>query len=229
MTQYTRPISSILTWLPYHRFIFQFTSPSFQINNLLQAHNELFKLISNPDYNRFDDKHLGYLSDYNFDSSPVKAKDNFTFFIVVWDIDENDFWDMDSILQFAAFLKAKGLKIVFVPAFNFAKQSTKRLLQELNIECIELLVHISQINASMMNKEKNFFIITISGNAEGFGSQNEIVISFAEDCKTAINVSNNKIEVCKQDFLCHKTLEIIFTKIKRSQMGFNTNQPYRVT
>ena len=218
LTEHTRPISSILAWLPYNRFIFQFTgrwSLTFQMNNLLQAHKELFKLISNPEYNRFEEKHLGHISDYKFNSNLVEAKDNFRVFIRIWGFESAEFWDMDSILKFASLLKTKGLKVVFVLPLTFAKESTRRFLQEFSIEYIEFLVHLQQMH--VLNEDKNVFFVTFSGDEDRIGSQNEIVISFTEDCKAAINVSKNKIEVCQQDFLWHKTLEIIFDKIKRSQ------------
>ena len=66
---------------------------------------------------------------------------------------------------------------------------------------IELLEPISQINALMKNKVKNYFIITIVRNAESFCSQNEIIISFSEDCKAAIHVDRNLIEVRRKDFM----------------------------
>ena len=199
---------SFLHWLPYYRFILHFAHPDSDGNvpdpiwRFLQTHRDLFKLISTPNHNRFDQKYLNELTEYNFNTEQLKKLNSNKLFIE-FDFPGLPYFEFDVILQFASLLKFKGLKIVFVapPAVIV------NLLYDLKIG------HISfdEFNEISYDHRRKVIQVARFDRFAG-GSKNDLIVIPKDACKEIIE-EEYLIEVCKEDFLLPHILERVFAKI----------------
>uniref|UniRef100_A0A7M5UM30 Uncharacterized protein n=1 Tax=Clytia hemisphaerica TaxID=252671 RepID=A0A7M5UM30_9CNID len=128
---FQRPLE-IINWLPYHRFISHITPSYGALNteNILQSHKDLIALISNPDFNRFDDRY--FQEQLNFLTGRQTSCDKSVCAMLPQFYDNTGVVEMDSILQFVSLLARVGLQIVAVlPEDN--TEFMKTLLQKLKI------------------------------------------------------------------------------------------------
>ena len=128
-------------WLPFHRLIvYTMGTWPFQIRELLPSHIELFKLINNPNFNRFQFYEKTLVPDFQF--SDILRNNNSTkwlFIRIDWHI-FGYFLDLDTILQLLNILKQKleGMPFRYSVIFPGWRMANSKVVQKIIVDKLRI-------------------------------------------------------------------------------------------
>ena len=124
-------------WLPFHRLIsYTMNGLQVEIKELLPSHIDLFKLIDNPDFNRFQYYEKTLVPDFQFSDSLRTNNTKWLFVRIDW-IDFQFFFELDRILQFLNILRKKVEGMPFQYKVVLPKhQQIQKIMDKLNIPMV---------------------------------------------------------------------------------------------
>ena len=213
---------NFLDWLPFHRLITYLTDlQPFKIKELLPSHIELFKLIENPNFNRFEYYEKTLVSDFQFSNSLRTNATKWLFVRINW-IDFLTSFDMDPILQFLNILgkKLEGMSFqynVILPEFTMAESApVKRIVvDKLRIPMFLDWFKVGKwFYSPRVNRSLALTILRTRPRLLRLPPNKEINVKFNDHCQGLFNTRYQREQhICNTDFLREDNVRAILQSI----------------
>ena len=220
----------LFDWLPFHRLISYTTDMQpFKIKELLPSNIELFKLINNPDFNRFEYCEKTLVSDFQFSDSLRNNATKRLFVLIRWS-DFHMFLDLDPILQFLNILKKKveGMSFqysVILPEWRFSKSDTvkKIIVDNLRIPMDTKWSNLAfWLHTGRFSRALALTITRGESNKLHLPPDKEVNVRFNDSCQGDSNASyfdsyfgelRNYQHICNTEFLREDNVRAILQSI----------------
>ena len=200
-------------WLPFHRLIAYSTYANFlsiKIRELLPSHNELFKLIENPGFNRFEYYEKTLVPDFRF-SDILRSNSTKRLFVLLDWISLEDFLDLDTVLHFLNILRRT------VGGMSFEYRVIPRLSSGAHSKTVQKIIH--KLHVPMFFKQQwlipvNRTLVLTIGRKDLLLSRlpdKEIIVKFKSHCQERLDFGGQPI--CNADFLREDNVRSILQSI----------------
>ena len=200
-------------WLPFHRLI-SYTMSTFpsKIKELLPSQIELFKLITNPDFNRFEYYEKTLVPDFQFSDSLRTNARKWLFVRINW-FDFRIFFNLDPILQLLNIFRKKleGMSFqysVSLPEGGYIRSKTVKKIIKDNLQIPMYLTWSSmRFQNNRFTRSLALTITRRDSHRLYLQPKNEINVIFNDICHGTLD------DVCNTDFLREDNVRTILQSI----------------
>ena len=192
----------------------------FKIRQLLPSHIELFKLIENPDFNRFEYYEKTLVPDFQFSDSLRNNATKWLFVRINW-IEFGYFLDLDNILQFLNILRTKvegmsfqyGVVLPIDAGIANSKAVQKLIVGHLNIPMNTHWFILTEWFYQFRAPRSLALIISRIRTRFLPLPDKEIVVKFQDHCEESTLDFSDSQHICNTDFLREDNIRAILQSI----------------